>query len=334
MPKAHFMRYVLITGATDGIGKQLAYELASNVEENFVIVHGRSRQKCEETIGWLLSGQHRIGHNSLPTAAAGNSHSNVDFVTADFSKLAEVAQMCEEIRLRFPKLNGIVSCASVLPSRRTKSHDGLELTIQVNHLAHVLLWTDLLPLLEHNSPSRLLTVGSMLHNFCSIDWNDLMCERSVYDKFRQYSRSMLMNHLATLYIHRLLFKHKKQFQVTCNVVDAEQHIEKRMELCVVKNNDTATLNHHLSTSDSCLYQHTNAIDTLVRLAERKEFNGISGKYYDANGKEIKLGADTSDVRVQDKLWIESSLICNAILGRKTATESTIENSFKYATIFQ
>uniref|UniRef100_A0A914H5S9 Uncharacterized protein n=1 Tax=Globodera rostochiensis TaxID=31243 RepID=A0A914H5S9_GLORO len=319
MPKAHFLRYVLITGATDGIGRQLAYELASKVEENFVIVHGRSQRKCEETIAWLLCG-----------GAAGNSHSNVDFVAADFSKLVEVSRMCEEIRLRFPKLNGIISCASVLPTRKTKSPDRLELTIQVNHLAHVLLWTELLPLLEHNSPSRLLTVGSMLHNFSSIDWDDLMCERGTYDKFMQYSRSMLMNHLATLYIHRLLFKHKKQFQVTCNVVDAEQHLEKPLELCSAKN-DTQT--QQLSTSDSCLYQHTNAIETLVRLAERKEYAGISGKYYDANGKELKLGADTSDVRVQDKLWKESSQICNAILGRKTATESSIESSFKYATMF-
>jgi len=35
-----------------------------------------------------------------------------------------------------------------------------------------------------------------------------------------------MNHLATLYIHRLMFKHKKQFQVTANVVDAEKRVEK------------------------------------------------------------------------------------------------------------
>ena len=36
--------------------------------------------------------------------------------------------------------------------------------LKVNHLAHVVLWNELLPLLEQNSPSRILTVGSMLHN--------------------------------------------------------------------------------------------------------------------------------------------------------------------------
>jgi hypothetical protein len=41
-----------------------------------------------------------------------------------------------------------------------------------------------------------------------------------------------MNHLATLYIHRLMFKHKKQFQVTANVVDAEQRVEKGKPMLV------------------------------------------------------------------------------------------------------
>lgn len=37
-----------------------------------------------------------------------------------------------------------------------------------------------------------------------------------------------MNHLATFYIHRLLFKHNKQFQVTANVVDADQQTDPRL----------------------------------------------------------------------------------------------------------
>jgi len=60
----------------------------------------------------------------------------------------------------------------------------------------------------------------------SINWNDITSEGCKYDKFAQYSLTKLMNHLATLYIHRLMFKHKKQFQVTANVVDAEKRVEK------------------------------------------------------------------------------------------------------------
>lgn len=62
----------------------------------------------------------------------------------------------------------------------------------------------------------------------SIDWNDINCKKGIYDKFLQYSRVKLMNHLATFYIHRLLFKHGKQFQVTANVVDADQQTDPRL----------------------------------------------------------------------------------------------------------
>nr|CAD2189506.1 unnamed protein product [Meloidogyne enterolobii] len=175
---------------------------------------------------------------------------NVDFVAADFSKLSEVLKMSEVVRLRFPRLNTLIACASVVVQRKIKSHDGLELTLQINHLSHIVLFTELLPLLELNSPSRILTVGSMLHNFLP-----------------QYSN-------------------RAQFYSSLFPASSEPY----------------------------LYEHVNALETLVRLTEDKEFEGISGKYFDANGKELKLGASVCDVRVQDQLWSESVGICEKILA--------------------
>ena len=88
MPK-HYKRWILITGATDGLGRQLAQELAANTEENFVIVHGRSARKCEEFVSMLAAenchnGRERVNNSSSSTPV------NVDFVAADFSKLVEV----------------------------------------------------------------------------------------------------------------------------------------------------------------------------------------------------------------------------------------------------
>ncbi|KAL7080609.1 hypothetical protein ACQ4LE_000341 [Meloidogyne hapla] len=303
----NFKRWILITGSTDGFGRQLAQELASNTYENFVIIHGRSAKNCQKTVEELRMEQEEIG----------NKRNNVDFVAADFSKLSEVLKMSEVVRLRFPRLNTLIACASVVVQRRIKSHDGLELTLQINHLSHIVLLSELLPLLELNSPSRILTVGSMLHNFSSsIDWNDINCERCNYDKFAQYSRTKLMNHLATLYIHRLMFKHKKQFQVTANVVDAEQRVEKEGRTILPQYTNRAQFYSSLfpATSEPYLYEHVNALETLVRLTEDKEFSGISGKYFDANGKELKLNASVCDVRVQDQLWTESISICEKILG--------------------
>jgi hypothetical protein len=53
-----------------------------------------------------------------------------------------------------------------------------------------------------------------------------------------------------------------------------------------------------AASEAHLYQHENSLETLLRLATDPEFEGISGKYFDANGRELRLGADVCDVRVQ------------------------------------
>uniref|UniRef100_A0A914M9L1 Uncharacterized protein n=1 Tax=Meloidogyne incognita TaxID=6306 RepID=A0A914M9L1_MELIC len=307
-PEGTLKRWILITGSTDGFGRQLAQELAANIYENFVIIHGRSEKKCQKTVEELEMEQGNVGNN--------RRQRNVDFVAADFSKLSEVLKMAEVVRLRFPRLNSLIACASVVVQRKIKSHDGLELTLQINHLSHIVLFTELLPLLELNSPSRILTVGSMLHIFSSsINWNEINSEGCKYDKFTQYSLTKLMNHLATLYIHRLMFKHKKQFQVTANVVDAEKRVEKEGRTILPQYSSRAQFYSSLlpASSEPYLYEHVNALETLVRLTEDKEFEGISGKYFDANGKELKLGASVCDVRVQDQLWSESVGICEKIL---------------------
>nr|CAD2195747.1 unnamed protein product [Meloidogyne enterolobii] len=118
----NFKRWILITGSTDGFGRQLAQELAANIYENFVIIHGRSEKNCQKTVEELGMEHENVGNN--------RKQRNVDFVAADFSKLSEVLKMSEVVRLRFPRLNTLIACASVVVQRRIKSHDGLELTLQ------------------------------------------------------------------------------------------------------------------------------------------------------------------------------------------------------------
>jgi protochlorophyllide reductase len=72
--------------------------------------------------------------------------------------------MAEEVKERYKSLNVVINCAAILAKRKLLSKDGLELQFQVNHLSHFALMNALLPLLERNVPSRILTVGSMLHS--------------------------------------------------------------------------------------------------------------------------------------------------------------------------
>ena len=117
-----FRRCILITGATDGIGRQTALELATNAD-NLVIVHGRNDQRCQEAIQYIRE-QRR----------SANQHDNLESVVADFSELRQVADMADEVMRRFPKLNVLLCNAGVLLPKRQTSKDGIELTLQVSRL--------------------------------------------------------------------------------------------------------------------------------------------------------------------------------------------------------
>uniref|UniRef100_A0A914ULH6 Uncharacterized protein n=1 Tax=Plectus sambesii TaxID=2011161 RepID=A0A914ULH6_9BILA len=116
-----YHRYILITGATDGIGRQTALELSAN-PENLVIVHGRNAQRCQEAMEYIRGQQ---------SVAKQTPHDNLDSVVADFSELRQVADMAEEVMRRFPKLNVLLCNAGVLLPKRQVTKDGLEMTFQV-----------------------------------------------------------------------------------------------------------------------------------------------------------------------------------------------------------
>uniref|UniRef100_A0A7E4UZJ5 NAD(P)-binding protein n=1 Tax=Panagrellus redivivus TaxID=6233 RepID=A0A7E4UZJ5_PANRE len=287
MPPRAYKRTILITGATDGIGKQIANSLAANHRENFVIVHGRSPTKCSQTVATIMA------ENKLEMEC------NVEYIAADFSTVKEVVRMAEELKIRFPRLNTFIACASVLINRRSTSADGLELGFQINHLSHFYLWNAMLPLLEANAPSRIITVGSSLHAMGSIDYDDLMAEK-LYDKYLQYSRTKLMNHMTTMAIHRLLYTHGVHFSVTANVIDAEEPAE----------------NHHdvtcLSASRSYLCSRGNGVHTIQRLVEAPELAHVSGKYFDSMGKEIRSTTVAVDERAQQRLWETDEKLCASL----------------------
>jgi hypothetical protein len=79
IPASNYKRTVLITGATDGLGKQLAIELTSKVRENFMIVHGRTQRSCEKTLQEIAVEQKVL------------APSNVAFIVADFGDFEQVS---------------------------------------------------------------------------------------------------------------------------------------------------------------------------------------------------------------------------------------------------
>lgn len=167
-------KIILITGATDGIGKATATELAKHGAH--VVLHGRNLEKLKKT-------QDEI-HRLVPNA-------NLDFVAADLSSLTQVRALARELSNRFSRLDVLLHNAGVFMKQRELTEDGFEKTLAVNHLAPFMLTLDLLPLLR-SSRARVVTVSSVAHNRGRIDFNNLNAETH-FDGYTAYAQSKLAN---------------------------------------------------------------------------------------------------------------------------------------------
>jgi NAD(P)-dependent dehydrogenase (short-subunit alcohol dehydrogenase family) len=178
-------KIVLVTGATDGLGRALAADLLRAGAT--VLVHGRDSRRIADTVGEL-------------TAARGSSQaSQVRSYEADLSSLAGVRGLAEAVIAAEPRLDVLVNNAGIgyaVPGdgSRQESADGHELRFAVNYLAGYALTRLLLPLLTASAPARVVNVASLGQQ--AIDFDDVMLTRG-YDGFRAYRQSKLAQILFT-----------------------------------------------------------------------------------------------------------------------------------------
>ena len=173
-------RIALVTGSTDGIGKETARQLAALGAT--VLVHGRNAARCQAT-------QDEIRQ------ATGNSR--VDYLVADLSSQKQVRQLAAEISARYDRLHVLINNAGVILLNRQMTEDGLETSLAVNHLAPFLLTHLLLDLLKQSAPARIITVSSTVHYDGQIDFKNLQGERR-YNGVVAYKVAKLGNVLFTL----------------------------------------------------------------------------------------------------------------------------------------
>jgi NAD(P)-dependent dehydrogenase (short-subunit alcohol dehydrogenase family) len=174
---------ILITGATDGLGKGLARALAR--DGTTLLLHGRDESRGEETI-------REIGTET------GNDRPS--FIRADLASLDEVRQMAQRVLDEHDELDVLVNNAGIgttLPGdgRRMESRDGYELRFQVNYLSGFLLTRLLTPLLTASAPARIVNVSSA--GQMPIDFDDVMLEHG-YDPVHAYCQSKLAQVMFTL----------------------------------------------------------------------------------------------------------------------------------------
>ena len=264
---------ILVTGATDGLGRRVAQELAAMGAT--VLLHGRSPERLEATLEELRS---QMGSKKA------NSY------LADFSSLDAVRNLAERILSGEDRLDVLVNNAGMIARERKESEDGYELTFQVNYLSHFLLTRLLLPLLKDSAPSRIVNVASAGQS--PLDFSNLMLERG-YDAMKAYSQSKLAQVMFTFGLAEQL----RGTGVTVNAL----HPASLMDTKMVQ----GTFGYIMSTVEE-------GTEAVVRLAVSPEVDRITGSYFDGK-REARANRQAYDPQARDRLWILSEQQCGRLL---------------------
>jgi NAD(P)-dependent dehydrogenase (short-subunit alcohol dehydrogenase family) len=177
-------RRVVLTGGSAGIGLGIAARLAAAGAD--LVLPVRNRTKAEAAVADIRS--------SSPEA-------RVTLHDLDLSSLASVAVLGEELRAEGRPIDVLINNAGVMtPPERQTTADGFELQLGSNHLGHVALVAELMPLLVAGR-ARVTSQVSIAARRHEMHWDDLGWERS-YDGMRAYSQSKIALGLFALELDR------------------------------------------------------------------------------------------------------------------------------------
>ena len=269
---------VLITGATDGIGKQAALEIAGMGAA--VTLVGRNEAKTRAVCGELQ-------------AQTGNAE--IDWLLGDLSSMAEVRRVADEFRKRHDQLHVLLNNAGAAFSAYQQSADGFEMTFALNHFSYYLLTNLLLDMLRETAQAsgeaRIINVSSSAHRNAKLQLDNLR-DASSFSLMGSYGASKLMNVQFTYELARRL----ADTPITVNALHPG-FVRTRF------GHDTSGIMSVLVK----VLQRVVAIspqkgaETPVYLATSPDVAGISGKYW--NNKQQKPSSQNSHDREQQRaLW--------------------------------
>jgi NAD(P)-dependent dehydrogenase (short-subunit alcohol dehydrogenase family) len=281
--EARATRYALVTGGSSGIGLETARGLTSYFD--VVGIVGRNSERLAQAAEDLGSGNARI-----------------ETFQADFSSLAEVRRLAQDIKARFDSLEVLVNNAGVWHSERTLSKDGYEETFAVNHLAHFLLTNELKDLLVAAAPSRVVNVSSSMHvRPKSLQWDDLMFEKR-WRGFWVYSHSKLANVLFS----NELARRWKDTGVTSNALNPG-NVRSR----ITRNNVFLNALHRSPFARMVIMSEADGARTSIYVATAPELEGVTGRYFD-KVREAKPSKSSRDEEAARRLWEVSEQLVDAV----------------------
>lgn len=178
----------LVTGASSGLGKEIALGLAK--QNAHVIMVCRNAE----------TGQAALDEIKRQTQA------KVDLFIVDLSSQAEIRAFAKQMHERYSHLDVLINNAGVLLMQQQFSVDGIEMTLATNYLAPFLLTNLLLDLLKNNKEHvpRIINISSRIEKWGTLDFNDPEFKQHPYRFIKAYAQSKLLLNIMTFELARRL----------------------------------------------------------------------------------------------------------------------------------
>jgi len=274
----------LITGATEGVGKATAMELAR--KDFAVVIAARNEAKAEAVTREI-------------TTATGNSR--VDYILTDFKSLTQTQQLAEKFKQRYPRLDVLINNAGIFSptlgneggyfaQARSLTSDGYETIYQVNYLAPFYLTHLLLDEIKKSEQGRVVNLSSSVHSMGKFDINNLQGEKQ-FSTMSAYSTSKLLVLMFTLELARRL----RDTRITANAVHPGIVRTQMMRLAPGIFKVVALMSLPVSVTPQ------KGAETSVYVASSAEVKGVSGKYF-ANSKVANIKSKFTTDRDLELLW--------------------------------
>lgn len=266
---------ILISGATGGIGRAAALQLARLGHQ--VAIIGRSRARCAETAEEIRRVTGRP----------------VDWLLADLSSLEEVRRAAEEIRARYERLDVLINNAGAVYMKRALTPEGIEQGWAVNYFQAFLLSQLLLDLLKASAPARIINLSSIYHWAARLD-PDNLAERGLYIGWEVYGQTKL----AMLYFTYELARRLEGSGVTVNA------IHPGLVKSGIGKNRGWLLRAVFRAVDLFAVPAEEGAAGLVNLAVNPGLEGVSGEYF-SGMKMARSSPASRDRETGRRLWERS-----------------------------
>jgi NAD(P)-dependent dehydrogenase (short-subunit alcohol dehydrogenase family) len=282
-------KVVVITGATSGIGRVAAEQLAGMGAR--IVQIARDRERGEATL------------NRLRDSAPDVAHS---IYYADLSRIGEMKRVASEIAKAEPRINVLINNAGAMFGSRQLTEDGLERTFALNHVAYFVLTQGLREQLVASAPARVINTASDAHAVAALDFDDLQSAEAYRwiflewmrfggPGYKVYGRSKLCNILFT----RELARRLAETGVTANCWHPG-FVATRF------GDQTGGLtSFSLGIAKRFALSPQEGAETLMYLASSPAISGITGQYFHECSPAIP-SQDAQDDTAAQRLWEESA----------------------------